>query len=594
MKTALLFLLLIVCFECYSQNSQTCDSFIEELEAEIIFNEYLTDEIRGEKLRQIINKSKKQDFDKRDIFLKYARVNLVLAKDHDDNDEALYKFVELTEICDTTNQTELRVYLGSILLISSILRDNSATELSYKYIERGISLIERKKMFNYPWIKDFYNDAGVDLLFNGNLDKARTALTKALNIGSNKDHLQNAMIEYNLSFLHYELQNIDTAIIHQKNARSHFEKIKDLNSFPDAYSQYANSLGSLSIFYYSNNEIELAEKTAREAELIFKKIVQFNSHRYPHLFTLINLAIEKNDPIKISFYLNEIKIVAEKIDVGRFNFYQLLSDSYNAIDNKSEENHYLKQAYFRSQEENDELVKKLHKYNSRLQSQILQREKIRFKNEKIELKRKSLFITSIISLIFISFITILYILYIRARNKKNLLEKEKEISLIESEKNEIKTKLNESELNEKRLVMTRLASHIKLKQETESAFLQKIKELKRNKIDNIEEEISELQVKMINLISMDQDFEYHLHVNDLDQEFKVKLKNKHPELSEKELQFCSYLLLNLTAKEIGSITNQSDGAIRVYKNRLKNKLVGDLEIDLTEYLNNILTGEFII
>lgn len=588
MRFFLLHLLILIGFAGFSQNENTYEKFINALEKDIVFNEYISDEERIQKIDQLIKSAKEESFDKQDNLIRYAQLNRNLTKNKNDYDQSLYDYVELTETCDTTNPNDLRVYLGCLLQISYILRESSAFELSLEYIENGIDIIENRKLKTYPWTQDFYNDAGVDLLSLGEYERCHSALKKALSCGGKKDHVQDAMIEFNFSFLYYELDNLDSAIIHQKNTCSELEKIESIQSYPAIYIRYGNSLGSLSIFYFLNNNHEKAEEYALKAKSVLDATNLFDSGRYPHLFTLISLAIKSKNAPKIKSHLEEIKQIAEKVDQGRFNFYLLLSDSYKEIGNTEQETRFLNLAYTRAQEENGSLVSKLQNYNTKLQSQILQREKIRFQKEKQELSANAARVTLIVSLVLITISTVLYILYIRLRTKKNLLEKEKEISRIELSKNEIKSKLDESELSEKRLVMTRLASHIKLKQQTESAFLQKIKELKRNKPQNIEAEISELQVKMINLISMDQNFDYLLHEKDLDQEFKTKLKNSHPELTEKELQFCAYLLLGLSTKEISSITNKSDGATRVYKTRLKNKLILEDEAELTEYLQKIL------
>lgn len=584
-RVLVLLMLLIFGPVVFPQGSNNkCREYINTLEADIVFNQYVTEKDKVEKIRQLVGEVNKTDFDRKEFFLKYALVNLKLAEKQ--NDEALYEFVELIEGCDTTNQVDLLVYLGSLLKIGDILRENGVDELSYDYVKKGIQTIEVNNYKTYPWIQNFYNDAGVDLLSMGEYEKSKSLLKNAL-FYSSKDGLQDAMIEYNLSFLYFEMGDLDSAIIHQENTRYYLENIVKLSSYAHLFQRYANSLGSLSFFYYSLGDFEKAKTEALKAKLAFEKIDVFDSGRYPHLYTLINLAIENGDQDQIPILLSEIENVANKVELGKYNFLQLLSDAYGELGDYNQVNNYLKKTFDQFQAENSIVINKLQLYNSKLQAQILTIEKNRFQSEKKELKRKAFYNTLFISLILISIVAILYILYIKTRNKKNILEKEKEISKIELEKNEIKTKLTESELKEKRMVTNRLASHIKLKQETETAFLQKIKELKRKNTQNIEAEISELQVKMMNIINIDQNLEQHLQVDDIHLEFRLKLKEKHPDINEKELQFCSYLLLNMTTKEIGSITNQSDGAIRVYKARLKSKLIGKQEIDLIDYLQNI-------
>lgn len=584
-RVLLLLMFLPAGFVMHSQEINVqCENYIKKLETEIVFNQYVTESDKVNKIRKLVDEVEKKDFDKKEIFLKYAQVNLKHTEEQ--NDLALYEFVELIEICDTTDQVDLLIYLGSLLKIGDILRENGVDELSYGYVEKGIQTVEANGLTSYRWIQNLYNDAGVDLLSMGEYEKSKTLLKRAL-FYSRKDCLQDAMIEYNLSFLFFENGNLDSAIFHQENTMHYLEGIDDLSSYAHLFQRYANSLGSLSYFYYSQENFEQARNEADRANLTFEKIDLFDSGRYPHLYTLINLALKDSAQDQIDILLVDIENVADKVELGKYNFLRLLSDAYRSLGDYTQENSYLQQTLDQFQSENRIVINKLQKYNSKLQAQILTIEKNRFQNEKKELNRKAFYYTLFISLILISIVAILYMLYIRTRNKKNILEKEKEISKIELEKNEIRSKLTESELNEKRMVTNRLASHIKLKQQTETAFLQKIKELKRKNTQDIEAEISELQVKMMNLINIDQNLEQHLQVDDIHFEFRQKLKENHPEINEKELQFCSYLLLNMSTKEIGSITNQSDGAIRVYKTRLKSKLIGEQEIDLIDYLQNI-------
>ena len=53
--------------------------------------------------------------------------------------------------------------------------------------------------------------------------------------------------------------------------------------------------------------------------------------------------------------------------------------------------------------------------------------------------------------------------------------------------------------------------------------------------------------------------------------FYDTLKQAHPRLSRLELEMCGHLRLNLSSKEIASLMNLSDGSVRVYKTRIKQK-----------------------
>ena len=69
--------------------------------------------------------------------------------------------------------------------------------------------------------------------------------------------------------------------------------------------------------------------------------------------------------------------------------------------------------------------------------------------------------------------------------------------------------------------------------------------------------------------------------------FAIILRKKHPFLTDQEIGLCNYFRLNMPSKEIASMEGITDGTVRVYKNKIKNK-IGLSQIDsLNEYLVNI-------
>lgn len=69
--------------------------------------------------------------------------------------------------------------------------------------------------------------------------------------------------------------------------------------------------------------------------------------------------------------------------------------------------------------------------------------------------------------------------------------------------------------------------------------------------------------------------------------FSNTLRKQHPFLTDQEIGLCNYFRLNMPSKEIASIEGITDGTVRVYKNKIKNK-IGLSQLDsLNEYLVNI-------
>lgn len=67
--------------------------------------------------------------------------------------------------------------------------------------------------------------------------------------------------------------------------------------------------------------------------------------------------------------------------------------------------------------------------------------------------------------------------------------------------------------------------------------------------------------------------------------FYTKLNDKHPELTPNERRLCAFLRLNMSSKDIASITFQSSSSIKKARYRLRQKL----NLEQSENLSNYLT-----
>jgi tetratricopeptide (TPR) repeat protein len=100
----------------------------------------------------------------------------------------------------------------------------------------------------------------------------------------------------------------------------------------------------------------------------------------------------------------------------------------------------------------------------------------------------------------------------------------------------------------------------------------------------IKEIIIELQGSKEDSIWMEFETRFH-HVHN---EFYEKLNEINPDLTPNERRLCAFLRLNMTTKEISSITGQSLRSIDVARTRLRHKLnLTNADIGLIEYLSSI-------
>lgn len=83
-----------------------------------------------------------------------------------------------------------------------------------------------------------------------------------------------------------------------------------------------------------------------------------------------------------------------------------------------------------------------------------------------------------------------------------------------------------------------------------------------------------------------EEFEYRFQ--SVHEEFYQNLKKKFPDLSPSEIKLAAFLRLNMTTKEIASITNQSVNSLETARYRLRKKLgISNQEVNLVTFLLNI-------
>ncbi|MBS2210995.1 hypothetical protein KEM09_06265 [Carboxylicivirga mesophila] len=93
-------------------------------------------------------------------------------------------------------------------------------------------------------------------------------------------------------------------------------------------------------------------------------------------------------------------------------------------------------------------------------------------------------------------------------------------------------------------------------------------------------------IKIINSnLSDKNDLEaFNLHFNEGYDNFIVKLKQKHPEITPNDMRLCAFLRMNLATKEIAVLLNLSPRSVEVKRYRLRKKLGLATEDNLTNYL----------
>jgi hypothetical protein len=192
------------------------------------------------------------------------------------------------------------------------------------------------------------------------------------------------------------------------------------------------------------------------------------------------------------------------------------------------------------------------------------------------------FFFSIASLIILSYILI---------RRRNILTAAKKRSIQKSQikSSQIEIKLNDM-LQKKDKEIIELKHFLQKYMDIESVFLKEIQSFEPKSEVDYPSFIEKLKTQIIEMNNFGKNFTDKLKNSNQETEkylFSQVLKKKHPFLTDQEIGLCTYFRMNTPSKEIAVLEGITDGTVRVYKNKIKNK-IGLSQMDsLNEYLVNI-------
>lgn len=163
--------------------------------------------------------------------------------------------------------------------------------------------------------------------------------------------------------------------------------------------------------------------------------------------------------------------------------------------------------------------------------------------------------------------------------KNKALENEKEMIRLRNEKLRTDMLYKEKELANSTM-------HIIQKNE----FLQKVKEdlvkiVKIRDVENLDKKVNGLVQKIDKDIDNDSHWDvFEIHLEQVHEDFLKRLKEKHVDLSTKELKLCAYLRMDMSSKEISSLMNISVRAVENNRYKLRKKLELDGKDNLIDYI----------
>jgi len=191
-------------------------------------------------------------------------------------------------------------------------------------------------------------------------------------------------------------------------------------------------------------------------------------------------------------------------------------------------------------------------------------------NNKSELKseikesqyQSKIWFWSLLSILLALTSLIMFLFFNRAKKNKNL-------AYITLKNNELEQQILTQEINLKNNKLSELSSHIISKNEVLQQLKKAIKILKKENQLEVSPILNEIS-QQINLESERKELE--VFINEKHTEFFFKLKQKHPDLTKKDLRLSSLILTGLSSKEIATLLNISSSSVDMSRYRLRKKM----------------------
>ena len=169
-----------------------------------------------------------------------------------------------------------------------------------------------------------------------------------------------------------------------------------------------------------------------------------------------------------------------------------------------------------------------------------------------------------------------------AKTRGERYELEKEIEKLKNDKLQIKILSKDKELVNNSLQVVK-------KNKILNGIIHKLKDIDTNILDdNTKFEFNKLHKSIIKEVNTDKSWkDLEKHIKNVHFEFLKRLKEKYPTISPRELDLSTYLLMNMSTKEIAEIMNISTGGVELARYRLRKKLGLNKKENLIGFLMSI-------
>jgi tetratricopeptide (TPR) repeat protein len=444
----------------------------------------------------------------------------------------------LHEIIDPGYQAMVNEEIGLLYM------DIDDFKQAYNYLNLALTYYQKNNKLK----KKSYILSRIGLMFKSNdVKKSKEYLQKSLDISiENNDSLGIARDLNNIAIIYQKQKIFDTAQVYYHQAMQINKEIGNWN-------YYATNLLNLANIEKQNENYEESIEIYSQLAFAFDSLNEKNKYALV-LLHLGEAYLNINDYEKAINYFAIADSLGEKYSLtsierngnwGLYYCYNQLGENDLAI------------KYLQEQHKLDDIIRTKRNY------QELTRLELHFRNDQLIKQKmwdqqKQKFILYFALALLLIFVAFLFQLFRKQKFKiaKEKLERKVLQNELEGKERELTSfVLNLIRLNEKKLgIITYLKKQRpRLKMENRDVIDTAIRDLEYDQDAQVWEE-------------------FEIRFNKVNSEFYQKLATSFPDLTLNEKRLCAFLLMNMTTKEIASITGQSTDAIGKARTRLRKKL----------------------
>jgi len=397
------------------------------------------------------------------------------------------------------------------------------------------------------------------------------------------DHITNYITTSNINLGNYflALDQIDSAYLYLNTARSRLTKTKDYYGLINCYTNYGMLYKKLEVadssIYYYQKSLSIFSN-ARRMDIVMATEVEVSL-----LEAIAEAYLAFNQPDSALSYIIKANQIANGVEnKDGFRTLALSSSKIYAQLGKYDEALRFHEEYLTLLDEN------YRKENEKNVSNILLKHELKLSriNHETEMTLQNEQRFNIIVLF--SFLTSLLIaisayFFQRSKNHKQKSENEELLRINVELMNE---KLNDDLDSKKRELTTKMIFLLK-KNEFISSIYERLRDLTKS-LNSANKNIMFSIVRDIkNMNEEDQWKEFEVLFQEVHTDFYQRLNTAFPNLTPNEIRMCAFLKLNLSIKEVASITYQSQESIKKARYRLRKKLELERDVNLVVFLNNL-------